>query len=106
MTWSPGLEKEPGHAHECNARVRDADATALGLSIQANRCVLLELLRLNAQVWLGGVERFGSRTKALLFQNREQIPKMSELGPVVHAKPLLKGWSLQQVRSGHYGKRR
>jgi hypothetical protein len=79
------LKQKPGQGGESDARFSWPYAAIWHLPKEPDCGILLELPRLNAQVWLRGMEHIRSSAESLFFEDREQIPEMSKLSPVMHS---------------------
>ena len=64
--------------------------------------VLLELLRLFAEIWRSRVKIIRCRAETLLQQNLKQIFEMTELSEVVHTEALRETLILRGTNEGHY----
>jgi hypothetical protein len=63
------------------------DASAFGFAEEANGGVVLKLPGLNREIGLGSMQFIRSNAKSSFFEDREQIPKVAKLRPIVECPP-------------------
>src|SRR6266567_4968028 len=96
------LEQTPRNWDKRSSCFRPRNAVAPQFPIKTEMKLLLELLRLFAEIWRSGVKMIRSRADTLFNQNLKQIFKMTELGEVVHVEALRVTLNLKGTNEGHY----